>query len=775
MAAAQVVGNVFGKLGLDEDILEYVASGVEAEEGSILPLDELVDFILPLIDGHCGESEGQDLIGTLHERLCAEHSSDEKVPMEPKKLATAVCMENEMKVASITEMFASSLQGKMAYVEQKQMTWQNTERPGGKANAKAEAREAKQFQKKSERTAALATELNNEVEAARERALEVRATEGLNFNAALKLGPFDLPHPAGGGRPLLENASLTLTTGRRYALVGRNGQGKSTLLRMLAARRVGGLPDAVAVHYVSQDVSFSEGSLNKTPVEVVLEGDAERNMLLKKVEALQEKSGAEDNEELRQCLDQLESIKADTAEFRATKLIMDLGFSEELRERKLKALSGGWRVRVALAAALFAQPDILMLDEPTNHLSMQAVLWLCQELSQGEVWKTRTIIVVSHDRYFIDATCTDTLHICGVARRLTHSRCDYSTWLVDRTNLQRAREKVGKNREKEILKLKDYIHSGQAAAGNTSNTSRKLQLKKLEADIKGEKETLAALDDDEDLPLILHTGGGLNSAAVQLVNVGFSYPGSPKPLFRHAGGQPDEFVVNSESRIVLLGENGNGKTTLVKLLMGELEPTEGEIVRDRGARFALINQHHGDQIDLTMSPLQFMKHKFPGSGSDTHEATLADHLQKCGVKFDQLNVAASALSGGQKSRVAMAAVSFARPHVLIMDEPTNNLDLSSVEILAAAIEKFEGGIVLVSHDQHFVSRLAREAWVVGEGGVRRIESFEAYRAKLLANAVPDTEVAHEAVEAYLMKKLELSAGRVSRVELAKEAQRLLSK
>merc|ERR1712217_169061 len=156
-----------------------------------------------------------------------------------------------------------------------------------------------------------------------------------------------------------------------------------------------------------------------------------------------------------------------------------------------------------------------------------------------------------------------------------------------------------------------------------------------------------------------------------------------------------------------------------------------------------------------MTPMQFMRHKFPGNGSDAWEAGLADHLNKCGVRFHQLNVVASALSGGQRSRVALAAVSFARPHVLILDEPTNNLDLSSVEVLAEAIEKFEGGVVLVSHDQHFVSRLAKQTWVVGDNGVRRAESFEAYRAELLAKAVPGTYVANEAVEAHLAKKLDL--------------------
>jgi ATP-binding cassette subfamily F protein 3 len=413
-----------------------------------------------------------------------------------------------------------------------------------------------------------------------------------------------------------------------------------------------------------------------------------------------------------------------------------------------------------------------MLDEPTNHLSMQAVLWLCHELNTS-IWKTSVVIVVSHDRYFIDSTCTDTLHICGVARRLTHSRCDYSTWHRTRGEQQRARQKNIEARAKQCDKLKVYIQSGQAAAGNTSSTSRKLQLKKLEAEAAAEKEALAALDEDEDLPLAMLAGGELKAAAVQLHDAGFAYP-CASTLFQHVGRDQQEFMVSSKSRIVLVGENGNGKTTLVKLLMGELEATEGEVIRNRGALFALVNQHHADQIDLKLSPLQFMKSKFPGNNSDAWEETLVKHLRECGVKLDQIHVAASALSGGQRSRVALAAVSFTRPHVLIMDEPTNNLDLSSVEVLAEAIERFAGGVVLVSHDQHFVSRIARETWIVGENAVRRAESFEAYRAELLSKAMPGSDVAKDAVEDHLAKKLDISGGQVSRLLLAKEKERLLS-
>ena len=224
---------------------------------------------------------------------------------------------------------------------------------------------------------------------------------------------------------------------------------------------------------------------------------------------------------------------------------------------------------------------------------------------------------------------------------------------------------------------------------------------------------------------------------MQLKNVGFGYPdATPARLFRHC-----EFGITSKSRIVLLGENGNGKTTLVKLITGKLEASEGDVARNPHARFALVNQHHADQIDLSLTPLQFLRTLFPGDGGYEHMQTLRGHLSSCGVTsgssntasgaskvFDLQNTPASALSGGQRSRVALAAVSFARPHVLVLDEPTNNLDLESVAALADCVKNFEGAVICVSHDQFFVTSVANEAWVVSGGAVKQVESFDAYRA-----------------------------------------------
>mmetsp|Transcript_43658 Transcript_43658/g.59640 ORF Transcript_43658/g.59640 Transcript_43658/m.59640 type:complete len:246 (-) Transcript_43658:188-925(-) len=224
---------------------------------------------------------------------------------------------------------------------------------------------------------------------------------------------------------------------------------------------------------------------------------------------------------------------------------------------------------------------------------------------------------------------------------------------------------------------------------------------------------------------------------IQMRDVGFAYPGTPT-LFRGC-----EIGITSSTRLVLLGENGNGKTTILKLLLGAIDPTEGDVVRASSARVALVNQHHADQLDLTLTPLEYMTESFPapmGVPSYDHELKLRSHLASCGVPGgsrdgtvpDLQTVPGAALSGGQRSRVALAAVSWTKPHVLVLDEPTNNLDLESVGALAESVQNFEGAVVLVSHDQFFVNEVSTEAWVVGNHQVRRVESFEAYRRKELS-------------------------------------------
>ncbi|CAE7667303.1 ABCF2, partial [Symbiodinium microadriaticum] len=274
-------------------------------------------------------------------------------------------------------------------------------------------------------------ELESELEDARVNAARTRSLQGA-YKGALECSNFTLPNP-GGGIPLLENATCTLVRGRRYGLIGRNGKGKSTMLRALAARRVGNIPANVTVHYVSQEVELTEVTRQQTPVDCVLAADVERRVLLDELAQLDEAIATDSLDENgrrrhMEVIEQLDLINADSADRRAVELLKNLGFSDELRARTLEDLSGGWRVRAMLAAAIFARPDLLLLDEPTNHLSILAVMWLTRELSTAAEWQERIVVVVSHDRFFIDEVCTDVLHISGVARRLTQSHGNYSTW-----------------------------------------------------------------------------------------------------------------------------------------------------------------------------------------------------------------------------------------------------------------------------------------------------------------------------------------------------------
>ena len=395
---------------------------------------------------------------------------------------------------------------------------------------------------------------------------------------------------------------------------------------------------------------------------------------------------------LSEVVEQLKAISAESAPARAASLLANLGFNEALSARPMKALSGGWRVRTALAAALFAAPDVLLLDEPTNHLSIAAVLWLSRELSQSAVWASRIVITVSHDRHFLDEATTDSLHISGVARRLTAHRMCYSAWARKREEQQKALKRRVALREEKKEKLLEYAGHGFKYGGSSSQinmmTRKKREADTLQVEDDKEAEELADLDEDAELPLKLCAGGMLTRPIVRLEGVGFRYSAGTPLLFSDV-----EMTIDSKSRVCLLGENGEGKTTLVKLITGELDATFGAVTRDRGARVALVNQHHADQLRYDMTPLAFMAEKFPGDGSLAHAQEIRSHLAGCGVSVAQQTVRAGALSGGQRSRVALAAVSFSRPHLLVLDEPTNNLDLEAVAALADAVDAFEGGVV----------------------------------------------------------------------------------
>ena len=577
-------------------------------------------------------------------------------------------------------------------------------------------------------------EQRKELRDAQERSVRSRWKIGA-YKGAVEAKDFSLANP-GGGPDLLEEGSFSLQRGRRYALVGRNGRGKTTLLRAIAARRVGDVPEHCLVHYVSQDVTLTKQEADQYPWEIVVEADVELQMLWsleKEATSLTEKE---------KIAERLEACEATTAKRRAETLLSDLGFSEDLKKRPLKALSGGWRVRTFLAAALFSKCDLLFLDEPTNHLSIGAVVWLTKELVDGFKWADRIVVVVSHDRTFLDDISTDVLHVSGVAKRLTQAHGDYETWAKRRKEKKLAWDREKQRRTAEIDKLKEYAGHGFRYGGSSSQIAKmkmkERQAEKLTKAGDDRDSELLELEEDAELPLMLKSGEGYtqNDAKLNLVefrNVSFKYPNAESMLLANV-----ELGITLQSRIVFVGENGNGKSTLVKLLTGDLEPIDGRVIRDPKARIALVNQHHADQLELSQTPLDFMLSKFPADGSYEHTIKLRSHLANCGVPGanpDLQNTKAAVLSGGQRSRVALAAVSYVEPHVLVLDEPTNNLDLESVQALADSVKHFKGAVVCVSHDQAFVSQVAKECWVVAKGVVRRAPSFEAYVKKQIDKVV----------------------------------------
>lgn len=695
--------------GLDDDILEYIVGALEEYSSSAggsndddeeeETCDMITNFLesAGYVSNECeARAKAKDLIARLKVAPTSTASSCSSSGAPLHKLSEDVKKMN-LSTSLLTAAATSTLKNnKNTFIEDTV----STKKANGKQQSSSKNRKVSHSLRALQQANEQSAELEAELQAARITSIQSRTQLG-SYKGSLDASNFTLPNP-GGGQPLLEDSVCRLVWGHRYGLIGRNGMGKSTLLKALAARRVGDIPPNVTVHYVSQEVNLTSEQQLKTPVECVVDADLERTLLLEELQIVTkladdgelDATGSARHEYL---ICRLEEINADSAHRRAKVLLDNLGFSIELQNRQLLQLSGGWRVRTMLAAAIFAKPDLLLLDEPTNHLSILAVMWLARELSTSETWNQRIIVIVSHDRHFLDEVCSDSLHISGASRRLTQSKGNYTLWAKRRREEQALFEKEQTKRQAEIESLREYAGHGFKYGGSSSQitkmTMKAKQADKLQIEQDEHSDLSAALMEDVELPLKISAGGELDGFLVQLQGVAFGYPGSPQ-LFEKC-----EFGITAQSKIVLLGENGNGKTTLVKLIIGLLEPTKGEVKRSPHARFALVNQHHADQIDLTLTPLQFLQHKYPGDGSYEHLQKLRGHLASCGITSgssninaggtkvkDLQNTPASALSGGQRSRVALAAVSYAQPHVLVLDEPTNNLDLESGEFFVVSFD-----------------------------------------------------------------------------------------
>lgn len=526
-----------------------------------------------------------------------------------------------------------------------------------------------------------------------------------------------------GGRDLIVDGVVTLSFGRHYGLVGRNGTGKTTFLRHLALHAIDGIPKNCQILHVEQEVVGDD----TTALQCVLNSDIERTQLMEEEQRLLAKQsdlefddsngksiGEQKNEaekdaisqRLQQIYKRLEFIDADSAEARAASILAGLSFSPEMQRKATRAFSGGWRMRIALARALFIQPDLLLLDEPTNHLDLHAVLWLESYLVK---WP-KTFIVVSHAREFLNTVVTDVIHLHG--QQLITYKGDYDAF-------ERAREEALKNQQKAIEANERSRAHMQAFIDKFRYNAKRASL--VQSRIKA-LDRIGFVDqivNDPDYKFEFPTPDDRpGPPIISFSDASFGYPGGPL-LFKNLN-----FGIDLDSRVAMVGANGIGKSTILKLISGDLQPSSGTVFRSAKVRIAVFSQHHVDGLDLSSNPLLYMMRCFPG----VPEQKLRGHLGSFGVTGNLALQPMYTLSGGQKSRVAFAKITFKKPHLLLLDEPSNHLDLDAVEALIQGLMMFQGGILMVSHDEHLISGSVDELWVVSDGRVTPFHgSFQDYK------------------------------------------------
>ncbi|ORX33245.1 P-loop containing nucleoside triphosphate hydrolase protein [Kockovaella imperatae] len=717
----------------DDVVVSYIAGLVDDEDEEV---EDILDMTRGMLQGGPSTSDSKALESFMarlvtylesqsHKRVrksTAVARLDKAIEMRTQKMSATIAMTGAVDLESNTK-------GQASRVDLAKL-------------AKAEAKLKAKIEKRSKRDLYQGSKL-----------IDMQKKQQTYEEMFMKVNPLDLTGAAKGkskdiqlsnidvsfaSNKILSGANLTMAYGRRYGLIGRNGVGKSTLLRHMALREVP-IPTHISVLYVEQEIVGDDTSA----LDSVLQADVWRHKLTQEeaelnaqLEALEKRpvmqpngDGADaveaaaadtktkdaEKDELSLRLGEVQKklvdIEAETGPARAGLLLAGLGFSDADQKLPTRSFSGGWRMRLALARALFVKPDLLMLDEPSNMLDLNAIAWLEDYL---QTWPS-TLLVVSHDRAFLDHVATDIIH--QHSQRLDYFKGNFTQFYATKTERAKNQRKEYESQMQYRQHLQAYIDRWRYNANRAPQAQSRIKiLEKLPV--------LEPPEEDDSESFKFPDPEKLSPPLLQLDEATFGYT-KEKIILRNVN-----IDINLDSRIAIIGPNGAGKSTLIKLLIGSVQPLNGTANHNNRCRIAYFTQHHIDQLDLNATPVGFLQNRFPGKVEQEYRSHLGSFgitgltgLQKIGT-----------LSGGQKSRVAFAVLSMLRPHILLLDEPSNHLDIEGMDALIEAIKVYKGGVISISHDERFITNTSNQLWVCAEGKVTKyMGDVTSYKELILDN------------------------------------------
>ena len=719
--------------------LNHAAKQYYSEDEQQSPLVDALEAVTEMLVSASGDFSDQNmtavrkLIEKFISRLNNENDVDgerRQMPFAAKKLDQTIQVSSQRNISSTmglsnagVDLEATAGRKVESKVDKKKLE---------KAERKIRAKQDRKVMKNVEYEASRLLEVSDEAQSYEEFFMQVNplqlGADAQSKSKDIKVDGFDISI---GGKRILTDTSLTLAYSRRYGLVGQNGIGKSTLLRALARREVA-IPTHISILHVEQEITGDD-----TPaLQAVLDADVWRKRLLQDQERItreladveSKRSQLADTSRDAATLDKekdgldltlgdiqakLGEMESDKAESRAASILAGLGFSKERQQFATKTFSGGWRMRLALARALFCEPDLLLLDEPSNMLDVPSVTFLGNYLQTYP----STVLVVSHDRAFLNEVATDIIH--QHSERLDYYKgANFDSFYATKEERKKTAKREYENNLAARAHLQAFIDKFRYNAGKAAEAQSRI--KKLER-----MPVLTPPEAEYSVHFKFPDVKKLSPPIIQMSGVSFGYT-KEMPLLRNV-----DLDVQLDSRIGIVGPNGAGKTTVLKLLIGQLQPTTGLISQHSRLRVGFFAQHHVDALDMNTSAVGFMQKNYHGKSDEEYRR----HLGAFGITGMTGLQKMELLSGGQKSRVAFACLSLTNPHILVLDEPSNHLDIEAMDALSLALNNFGGGVLMVSHDVTMLQNVCTSLWVCDNGTVTKFPGdVNAYKKKILAQA-----------------------------------------